>query len=100
MTESPRPIDRRTAIKTGAAAAAVLAGAATLAKPYVARAQGEGPIKVPPLPYPDDALAPVISANTIGFHYGKHHIGYATALNALTLTHVWKTLPPPEPEEE
>ena len=82
MTESPRPIDRRTAIKTGAAAAAVLAGAATLAKPYVARAQGEGPIKVPPLPYPDDALAPVISANTIGFHYGKHHIGYATALNA------------------
>jgi Fe-Mn family superoxide dismutase len=81
MTETPRPIDRRTAIKTGAAAAAVLAGAATLAKPYIARAQGEGPIKVPPLPYADDALAPVISANTIGFHYGKHHIGYATALN-------------------
>lgn len=25
---------------------------------------------------------------------------YATALNALTLTQVWKTLPPPEPEEE
>lgn len=81
MTETPRLIDRRTAIKTGAAAAAVLAGAATLARPYIARAQGEGPIKVPPLPYPDDALAPVISANTIGFHYGKHHIGYATALN-------------------
>ncbi|MBX6368536.1 MAG: superoxide dismutase [Rhodospirillales bacterium] len=31
---------------------------------------------MPPLPYPDDALAPVISATTIGFHYGKHHKAY------------------------
>ncbi len=74
------PIDRRTAIKTGAAAVAAVAG--TLAAPHIASAQGEGPIKVPALPYADDALAPVISANTIGFHYGKHHMGYATALNA------------------
>ncbi len=28
---------------------------------------------LPPLPYADNALCPVISANTIGFHYGKHH---------------------------
>ena len=75
-------IDRRTALKTGAAAVAVAAGAVTLAKPYIARAQGDGPIKVPALPYKDDALAPVISANTIGFHYGKHHMAYAAALNA------------------
>jgi rubrerythrin len=27
----------------------------------------------PSLPYADNALDPVISANTIGFHYGKHH---------------------------
>jgi Fe-Mn family superoxide dismutase len=29
-----------------------------------------------PLPYPDTALAPVISQNTLGFHYGKHHKAY------------------------
>jgi len=28
------------------------------------------------LPYADDALAPVISSGTIGYHYGKHHKGY------------------------
>jgi Fe-Mn family superoxide dismutase len=82
MQRKTSTIDRRTAIKSGAAAVAVAAAAGTLAKPFVARAQGEGPIKVPPLPYKDDALAPVISANTIGFHYGKHHLGYAAALNA------------------
>src|SRR5262249_26892081 len=81
MQPRTHSIDRRTAIKTGAAAVAVAAAAGSLAKPYVARAQGEGPIKVPPLPYNDDALAPVISANTIGFHYGKHHMAYAAALN-------------------
>ncbi len=35
------------------------------------------------LPYADDALAPVISANTIGFHYGKHHKTYVDNLNNL-----------------
>ena len=39
---------------------------------------------LPPLPYADNALAPVISANTIGFHYGKHHAGYVAKLNELT----------------
>jgi len=27
---------------------------------------------MPPLPYPEDALEPVISAKTLSFHYGKH----------------------------
>jgi superoxide dismutase, Fe-Mn family len=35
------------------------------------------------LPYADNALAPVISANTIGFHYGKHHKTYVDNLNNL-----------------
>jgi Fe-Mn family superoxide dismutase len=39
--------------------------------------------ELPPLPYKDDALSPVISANTIGFHYGKHHKGYVDTLNRL-----------------
>jgi Fe-Mn family superoxide dismutase len=38
---------------------------------------------LPPLPYADNALDPVISANTIGFHYGKHHKGYVDTLNKL-----------------
>jgi superoxide dismutase, Fe-Mn family len=35
------------------------------------------------LPYADTALAPVISANTLSFHYGKHHAGYVDKLNQL-----------------
>ena len=30
------------------------------------------------LPYAADALAPIISANTLGFHHGKHHKTYVT----------------------
>ena len=33
-------------------------------------------IELPPLPYGDVDLAPHISANTISFHYGKHHKTY------------------------
>ncbi|MFZ1098554.1 MAG: superoxide dismutase [Steroidobacteraceae bacterium] len=36
-----------------------------------------------PLPYALDALAPVISANTLSFHYGQHHKGYIDKLNSL-----------------
>ena len=38
---------------------------------------------LPPLPYSQDALDPVISDKTIGFHYGKHHRGYVDTLNKL-----------------
>ncbi|HZQ59788.1 MAG TPA: superoxide dismutase [Fe], partial [Casimicrobiaceae bacterium] len=34
------------------------------------------PFSLPPLPFAEDALAPVISANTLSFHYGKHHKAY------------------------
>jgi len=40
-------------------------------------------IQLPDLPYAKDALAPVISANTIEFHYGKHHRTYVDNLNKL-----------------
>jgi len=39
-------------------------------------------ITLPELPYSKDALAPHISAQTLEFHYGKHHAGYVTKLNA------------------
>ena len=38
---------------------------------------------LPPLPYAEDALDPMISAKTLGFHYGKHHKGYVDTLNKL-----------------
>ncbi|HJV25695.1 MAG TPA: Fe-Mn family superoxide dismutase [Aromatoleum sp.] len=38
---------------------------------------------LPPLPYSKDALAPHISAETMEFHYGKHHQAYVTNLNNL-----------------
>ena len=40
-------------------------------------------LNLPPLPYADTALAPVISSNTLSFHYGKHHKGYVDNLNKL-----------------
>jgi Fe-Mn family superoxide dismutase len=39
--------------------------------------------ELPPLPYANDALQPHISAETIEFHYGKHHQTYVTNLNNL-----------------
>jgi Fe-Mn family superoxide dismutase len=40
-------------------------------------------LTLPPLPYADNALDPVISANTMSFHYVKHHKGYVDNLNKL-----------------
>lgn len=39
-------------------------------------------IELPALPYAQDALAPHISAETLQYHYGKHHAGYVKKLNA------------------
>lgn len=39
------------------------------------------PHVLPPLPYAENALEPIITAKTIGFHYGKHHKGYVDNLN-------------------
>jgi superoxide dismutase, Fe-Mn family len=40
-------------------------------------------IVLPPLPYPDNALEPVLSAKTISFHHGKHHKAYVDNVNKL-----------------
>ncbi len=39
--------------------------------------------QLPELPYAKDALAPTISAETLEYHYGKHHQTYITNLNNL-----------------
>jgi Fe-Mn family superoxide dismutase len=51
--------------------------------PFTSMANPSGPFQLPPLPYAQDALAPHISAETLAFHYGKHHAGYVTKLNAM-----------------
>ena len=43
----------------------------------------EMPHALPPLPYPIDALDPVLSASTLGHHHGKHHKSYVDNLNRL-----------------
>ena len=63
-------------------------GTQTAAKDKAGAARREGaetrtPATLPPLPYAEGALAPVISARTIEFHYGKHHRKYVETLNEL-----------------
>ena len=40
-----------------------------------------GSIVLPPLPWAQDALEPVVSAKTVSFHYGKHHKTYVDTVN-------------------
>lgn len=54
---------------------------------------GFGAFQVPPLPYAENALEPVISARTMSFHYGKHHKGYADALNKLIAVSELESMP-------
>jgi len=74
---APAAITRRRLIGTALAAGSL----ASIYGAGRAAAQASGPFSLPPLPYPEDALAPVISATTIGFHYGKHHRAYVDNLN-------------------
>ena len=38
---------------------------------------------LPPLPYAEDALVPHMSAETLQYHYGKHHRAYVNKTNEL-----------------
>ena len=41
------------------------------------------PFQLPELPYAKDALAPVMSAETLEYHHGKHHRAYVNKTNEL-----------------
>ncbi|MES1158705.1 MAG: superoxide dismutase [Terricaulis silvestris] len=41
--------------------------------------------ELPPLPFAKDALAPVMSADTLDTHHGKHHAAYVKKTNALVI---------------
>jgi Fe-Mn family superoxide dismutase len=71
---------RRRALKSTAlvAGATLCSLSLTKAQPSAALA---GPFKLPPLPYPYDALEPHIDAKTMEIHHDKHHAAYVTNLN-------------------
>jgi superoxide dismutase, Fe-Mn family len=72
--------DRRDFLKAALAGSAVAAGALA-GIPRIVR--GAELFKLPPLPYPENALEPHVSARTLSFHYGKHHQGYVNNTNGL-----------------
>ncbi len=57
-----------------------------------ATAAATGPFVLPPLPWKDDALQPFVSAQTISFHYGKHHKAYVDNLNNLAKGKPWEKM--------
>lgn len=74
-------INRRQFLASSAAAGAALASG-TFATSLKAQ-ETLAPFALPPLPFADDALEPVITAKTLDFHYDKHHRGYLNNLNRL-----------------
>ncbi len=70
----------RSGLARAAASPTAAAGAATPPAMPAPKAPS-GPFSLPPLPYADNALDPVISANTLGIHHGKHHQAYVDNLN-------------------
>ena len=82
MGESNQPdlLSRRDVLVAAAGATgAALVGARAIAADPAAAVPAV--FTLPPLPYADNALDPVISANTLGFHHGKHHKSYVDNLN-------------------
>jgi Fe-Mn family superoxide dismutase len=82
-------ITRRQALKR---AAFIAAGASALpqflnAAAPAAPAAPDGPFKLPPLPYPADALEPHIDAQTMTIHHDRHHAAYVANLNKALVGH-------------
>jgi len=75
------PFTRRDLLLAAAGGVAVLGAASAGRAVETPAAAPTGPFTLPPLPYADNALDPVISANTLGFHHGKHHQAYLDNLN-------------------
>jgi Fe-Mn family superoxide dismutase len=70
---------RRQALRLAGLGAAAVAASPTLVSAQTATPAG--PFKLPPLPYPVDALEPHIDARTMEIHHDKHHAAYVSNLN-------------------
>ena len=53
----------------------LLASLLLLVAPLLLAVQPAWAFALPPLPYPPDALEPVIDARTMGLHHDRHHAG-------------------------
>jgi Fe-Mn family superoxide dismutase len=73
----------------GSFAAAMLAPRLTPAQTrgQAVTAVPDRPFALPPLPYPVSALVPVISAETMMLHHGRHHAAYVNNLNTIAKDH-------------
>lgn len=71
-------VSRRRFTALAAAAAAMAAFGA-----FPGRARASAAFPAPGLPYPENALEPVISAKTLSFHHGKHTAAYYANLNKM-----------------
>jgi Fe-Mn family superoxide dismutase len=72
-------ITRRDFLQASAAVAAV----ASVSAPSIVL--GAAPLTHMKLPYAESALAPVIGAQTVGIHWGRHHKAYVDNLNKLVV---------------
>jgi superoxide dismutase, Fe-Mn family len=77
MTMTRRDALKKTVLSTALISAAALPDSVSAQAP----AAPSGPFKLPPLPYPLDALEPHIDAKTMEIHHGRHHQAYVTNLN-------------------
>lgn len=51
------------------------------------------PFVLPELPYPTEALEPIMDAQTLSIHHGKHHAGYVQKTNEILGQHAaWQAL--------
>jgi len=71
----------------------ILGAGKALAGEPAATPNAVGPFKLPELPYPKDALAPHISAETLHYHHDKHHAGYVKKLNELVAGTKYASMP-------
>ena len=82
--QGPLAVSRRSFVAVAAAALGSAAYAGPLDPQAAAPAPAPaGPITLPPLPWNDADLAPNLSLETIGLHYGKHHKAYVDNTNRM-----------------
>ncbi|TWH64615.1 Fe-Mn family superoxide dismutase [Azomonas agilis] len=89
IEDSSMRLDRRDFLLAAGTTAAALALSSLPQLASAAETTQAAPYSLPPLPYADNALAPVLSSETLGYHYGKHHKSYVDNLNRLVQGTDW-----------
>jgi Fe-Mn family superoxide dismutase len=74
-------MNRRESLGLIAGAAALAANGLFRTTAFAQAQPADGPFKLPPLGYANDALEPHIDAQTMMIHHDRHHAAYVNALN-------------------